>query len=117
MDVDSLVVSESKLAALREEFLVHLCDFEEPNAFDEHVAMVRSFLLVLVEAILNCRVMKEAVTFHLSLCCPAVLLSGEIDVLINEVEQYTDLLMDLRKIKLSEKRRLDGHYSASASFF
>ena len=110
LDVDSLVVSEAKQAALREEFLVHLCDFEGPNAFDEHVAMVRSFLLVLVEAILNCHGMKEAVTFHLSLCCPAVLLSGETAVLTNEVEQFTGLLMDLRKIKLSEKRRLDGSF-------
>ena len=112
VDVDSLVVSETKMAALREEFLVHLVDFAETNAFDEHVAMVRSFFLVLVEDILSCHGVREAVTYHLSLCCPALLLSGETAVLTNEVEQFTELLMDLRRINESEKRRLDGSFRA-----
>ena len=93
VDVDSLVVSEAKLGALREEFLVHQDDFAEPDAFEEHVAMGRSFLLLLMKEILRCHGMREAVTFHLSLCCPAVLLSGETAVLVNEVEQFTELLM------------------------
>ena len=110
--VNSLVVSEVKLAALREELLVHMDDFAEPAAFDEHVAMVRNFLLVLVEEVLRCHGMKEAVTFNLSLCCPAVLLSSYTDVLTNEVEQFTDLLMDLRKITVTEKRRLGGSFGS-----
>ena len=112
VDVDSLVVSETKMGALREEFLVHLGDFAEPNAFDEHVAMVRSFFLVLVEKILSCHGMREAVTFHLSLCCPAVLLFGETAVLTNEVERFTELLMDIRRINMSETRCLDGSFRA-----
>ena len=112
VDVDSLVVSETKMAALRAEFLVHLGDFAETNAFDDHVAMVKSFFLVLVEDVLSCHGMREAVTYHLSLCCPAVLLSGETAVLTNEVEQFTELLMDLWRINVSEKRRLDGSFRA-----
>ena len=112
VDVDSLVVSETKMAALCEKFLAHLGDFAETNAFDVQVAMVRSFFLVLVEDILSCHGMREAVTYHLSLCCPAVLLSGETAVLTNEVEQFTELLMDLRRINVSEKRRLDGSFRA-----
>ena len=108
VDLDSLVVTEAKLGALREEFLVHLDCFAEPDAFEEHVAMVRSFLLVLLEEILKVRGMKEAVTFHLSVCCPAVLVCGDADVLASEVEQFTELLIDLRRISMAEKRRMDG---------
>ena len=100
------------MGALRDEFLVHLDDFEEPAAFEEHVAVVRSFLLVIVEEILRCHGMREAVTFHLSLCCPAVLLSGESSVLLNEVEQFTELLMDLGKITRAEKRRLESSFQS-----
>ena len=117
VDLDSLVVSEAKLGALREEFLVHLDCFAEPDAFEEHLAMMRSFLLVLVEEIMRTRGMKEAVTFHLNVCCPAVLLCGDADVLASEEEQFTELLIDLRRISMAEKRRMDGSFGSFVTNF
>ena len=117
VDLDSLVLSEGKLGALREEFLVHLDYFAEPDAFEEHVVMVRSFLLVLMEEVLKARGMKESVTFHISVCCPAVLLCGDAGVLASEVEQFTELLVDLRRISMSEKRRMDGSFRSFVTNF
>ena len=117
VDLDCLVVSDVKLGALREEFIVHLDCVAESDAFEEHVAMVRSFLLVLVEEILKARGMKEAVTFHLSVCCPAVLLCGDADVLASDVQQFTELLIDLRRISLAEKRRMDGSFGSFVTNF
>ena len=97
VDLDNLVVSEVKLGALREEFIVHLDCFAESDAFEEHLAIVRSFLLVLVEEILKARGMKEAVTFHLSVCCPAVLFYGDADVLASEVEHFTESITAIIK--------------------
>ena len=96
---------------------MHLDCFAEPEAFEEHLAMVRSFLLVLVEEIMKTRGMKEAVTFHLSVCCPAVLLCGDADVLASEVEQFTELLINLRRISMAEKRRMDGSFGSFVTNF
>ena len=52
--------------------------------------------------------MKEDVTFYLSVCCPALLLSGgDEDLLLVEIENFTELLMELRRVTVAEKGRMD----------
>ena len=106
IDLDGLVVSETKLKALREEFVTHMDCFECPDLFEENVALVKDFMLMVVAEILGARGIKEDVTFHMSVCCPALLLLGDPDVLSAEVILFTDLLVDLRRVTAVEKRRL-----------
>ena len=108
--VDELVVSETKLNALREEFVAHMDCFECPDMFEENVALVKDFMLMVVAEFLGVRGMEEDVTFHMSVCCPALLLLGDPDVLSAEVNQFTDLLVDLRRVTAVEKRRLDWSF-------
>ena len=110
IDLDELVVSETKLNALREEFVTHMDCFECPAMFEENVALVKDFMLMVVTEILGVRGMKEDVTFHMSVCCPALLLLGDPDVLSAEVNLFTDLLVDLRRVTAVEKRRLDSSF-------
>ena len=117
VEVASLVVSEVKLGALQDEFIVHSSCFDSPDVFEADVATVRSFFLVLVEEVLQIRGMKESVSFHLSVCCPAVLLCGDANVLASEVEQFTELLIDLRRISTSEKRQMDGSFRSFLTNF
>ena len=42
--------------------------------------------------------------------CPALLLSGESDVLSVEVERFTKLLIDLRRVTVVEKGRMDRSF-------
>ena len=95
VDVGSLVLSDEKLQVLRGEFSVHLADFDDAAVFDEQVSMVRQFLLLAVEEVLALPGIREEVTCHLIVCCPAVLLCADDAILFNEVEQFTVLLMDL----------------------
>ena len=117
VDVDSLTVSDAKLLAMRDEFGSHLDQFAESAVFDEHLAMVQSFMFVVVEEILAASGMKEEVTYHLCVGCPAVLLRGDVAVLRNEFEQFAGLLMDLRRIGLVEKRRMDGSFVSFVTTF
>ena len=110
VDVGSLIVPEVKMQALRDEFSCHLDDFEEPAEFEEQLSMVKQFMLVVVEEI-SLNGMKEEVTYHLSVCCRAILLYGDPALLSNEIELFTGLLMDLNRIGLAEKRRLDRSFA------
>ena len=117
IDLDGLVVSETKLSALREEFVTHMECFECPGMFEENVALVKDFMLMVVVEILGARGMKEDVTFHMSVCCPALLLLGDPDVLSAEVNLFTDLLVDLRQVTAVENRRLDRSFSVFLAKF
>ena len=61
VDVDSLTLSGAKLRVMRDEFGSHLDQFAESAVFDEHLAMVQSFMFVVVEEILAASGMKEEV--------------------------------------------------------
>ena len=113
VDMGSLIVPE----ALRDEFSGHLDDFEEIAEFEEQLSMVKQFMLEVVEEILSLKGMKEEVTYHLSVCCPAILLYGDPALLSNEIELFTGLLMDLGRIGLAEKRRLDRSFSTFLNTF
>ena len=117
VDVDSLTVSGAKLRAMRDEFGSYLDQFAEAAVFDEHLAMVRSFMFVVVEEILAASGMKEEVTYHRSVGCPAVLLRGDVSLLLTEAEQFNGLLMDLRRIGLAEKRRMNGSFVSFVTTF
>ena len=117
VDVDNLTVSDAKLRTMRDEFGPYLGQVAEAAVIDEHLAMVQSFMFVVVEDILAASGMKEEVTYHLSVGCPALLLRGEIDVLRNEAEQFTGLLLDLGRIGLAEKRRMDGSFVSFVTNF
>ena len=110
IDLDGLVVSETKLNALREKFVTHMDCFECPDMFEENVALVKDFMLMVVAEILSARGMKEDVTFHMSVCCPALLLLGDPDVLSAEINLLTDLLVDLRRVTAVKKKRLDRSF-------
>ena len=110
IDLNGLVVSDAKLNSLREEFAAHLDCFERPDVFEGDVILVKDFMLMVVEEFLSVRGVKEEVTFHLSVCCPALLLSCDPDVLSAEVAQFTELLMELRRVTAVEKRRMDRSF-------
>ena len=110
IDLGGLVVSETKLNALREEFVTHGECFECPDRFEENVALVKDFMLMVVAEILGARGMKEDVIFHMSVCCPALLLLGDPDVLSAEVNLFTDLLIGLRRVTAVEEKRLDRSF-------
>ena len=107
VDVSGLVVSVEKVEALRGSFIAYADCFTDPAVFDEQFLQIRNFILVAVEEILNSSGLREEMTFHLSVCCPALLLSGEVEQLSEEVERFTGLLMDLGRIKAAEKKRMD----------
>ena len=117
VDVDRLTVSDAKLRAMRDEFGCYLGQIGEAAVIDEHLAMVQSFMFVVVEEILAASGMKEEVTYHLSVGCPALLLRCDVDILQIEAEQFTGLLMDLRRIGLAEKRRMDGSFVSFVTNF
>ena len=117
VDVGSLVLSDEKLQVLRGEFSVHLADFDDAAVFDEQVSMVRQFLLLVVEEVLALPGIREEVTYHLSVCCPAVLLCADDAILFNEVEQFTVLLMELSRIGLVEKKRMDRSFARFLASF
>ena len=54
--------------------------------------------------------MREEMTFHLSICCPALLLAGDISLLSEEVSHFTKLLLDLRRVTALEKSRMDRSF-------
>ena len=110
MDADGLVVSAEKVVALRELFGDHVDRFTEPAVFDEHFMQVRNFLLMMAAEVLNGSGMREEMTFHLSVCCPALLLAGDAVVLSEEVERFTGLLMDLNRVTAVEKKRMDRSF-------
>ena len=97
VDVGSLIVPEVKMQALRDDFSCHLDDFEELAEFEEQLSMVKQFMFVVVEEVLSLNGMKEEVTYHLRVCCPAILLYGDPALLSNEIELFTGLLMDLKQ--------------------
>ena len=107
IDVNGLVISAEKVDALRELFRGYVDSFTEPAVFDEHFMQVRNFLLMVVAEVLNAGGVKEEMTFHLSVCFPALLLAGDEVVLSEEVEHFTGLLMDLNRVTAVEKRRMD----------
>ena len=107
VDVSGLVVSVEKVEALRGRFIAYTDCFTDPAVFDEQFLQIRNFILIAVEEILNSSGLREEMTFHLSVCCPALLLSGEVERLSEEVERFTGLLMDLGRITAAEKRRMD----------
>ena len=111
MDVDGLVVSAEKVKTLRELFGDLADCFTEPTVFDEHFMQVRNFLLMVAAEVLNDSGMKEEMTFHLSVCCPALLLAGDAVVLSEEVERFTELLMGLNRVTAVEKKRMDRSFS------
>ena len=117
VDVGSLIVPEVKIQALRDEFSCHLDDFEELAEFEEQLSMVKQFMFVVVEEVLSLNGMKEEVTYHLSVCCPSILLYGDPALLSNEIELFTGLLMDLNRIGLAEKRRLDRSFATFLTTF
>ena len=117
LDVDQLCVSGPKLRAMRDEFGAHLGQFVEASAFDDHLASVQCFMFVVVEEMLAVTGVREEVTFHLSVGCPAVVLQGDVPVLQREVERFTALLMDLKRIGPAEKRQMDGSFVAFVTNF
>ena len=117
MDVDGLVVSAEKVDALRELFVDYVDCFTEPAVFDEHFMQVRNFLLMVAAEVLNGSGMKEEMTFHLSVCCPVLLLAGDAVVLSEEVEHFTGLLMDLNRVTAVEKKRMDRSFPLSLEQF
>ena len=78
--------------------------------FEENVALVKDFMLMVLAEILGARGMKEDVIFHMSVCCPALLLLGDPDVLSAEVNLFTDLLIGLRRVTAVEEKRLDRSF-------
>ena len=61
VDVDNLTVSHAKLRIMRDEFGPYLGQVAEAAVIDEHLAMVQSFMFVVVEDILAAPGMKEEV--------------------------------------------------------
>ena len=114
LDVDQLRVSGPKLRAMRDEFGAHLGQFAEASTFDDHLASVQSFMF---EEMLSVNGVREEVTFHLSVGCPAVLLQGDVPVLQREVERFTALLVDLKRIGPAEKTQMDGSFAAFVTNF
>ena len=115
LDVDQLRASGPKLRAMRDEIGAHLEQFVDASAFCDQLASVQSFMFVMVEEMLAVTGVREEVTFHLSVGCPAVLLQGDVPVLQREVERFTALLMDLKRIRPAEKRQMDGSFIAFVS--
>ena len=110
LELDGLVVSDAKMTVLREKFISHMNCFESPAVFEENVVLVKDFMMMVVGEVLCARGMKEEVTFHMSVCCPALLLLGDPEVLSVEVGHFTDLLMDLRRVTVVEKKRMDRSF-------
>ena len=77
----------------------------------QSLLQIRKFLLMVAAEVLNVSGMKEEMNFHLSVCCPVLLLAGGAVVLSEEVERFTGLLMDLNRVTTVEKKRMDRSFS------
>ena len=110
IDVDGLVVSLEKVDALREMFSQYEVCSAEPVVFNNLSMQLQNFLSGVVAEVLSASGMREELTFHLSVCCPALLLAGDAAVLSEEVAQFTGLLMDLKRVTVLEKARMDRNF-------
>ena len=102
IDVGGLVVSPEKEDVLRRLFSQYEECFAEPSVFSDHFIQVQNFLLTVVAELLSVDGMREEMTFHLSVCCPALLLAGDVSLLSEEVSHFTKLLLDLRRVTALE---------------
>ena len=98
IDVGGLVMSPEKVDVLRRLFSQYEECFAEPSVFNDHFIQVQNFLLTVVAELLRVDGMREEMTFHLSVCCPALLLAGDVSLLSEEVSHFTQLLLDLRRV-------------------
>ena len=110
VDVASLVVSPMKVEALRGQFRQYEECFTDPAVFVNHFLQVQNFLLEVVAEVLLVDGMREEVTFHLSVCCPALLLSSDVAVLTEEMSLFTGLLFDLNRVTAVERARMEQSF-------
>ena len=105
--MSELELSEAKLDLLRGNFSVQFEDYESPAPYEENLVLVQKFLLTVVEEVLTVKGLKEEVTFYLGICCPAVLLEAEDELILNEASHFTELLLELNRVTSAERRRMD----------
>ena len=110
IDVGGLVVSPEKVDVLRRLLSQYEECFAEPSVFNDHFIQVQNFLLTVVAELLSVDGMREEMTFNLSVCCPALLLAGDVSLLSEEVSHFTKLLLDLRRVTALEKSRMDRSF-------